>query len=222
MKKVTAVILALILSVAMVACGEEEETTLTGMVVAVDGTKITLMEMDSANMGGMDFSGGGQFQMPEGMEGFGNFDSENFTMPQDGNMPQWGNGEMPEDFTMPEGMGGMTMPEDFTMPEGMTLPEGMEGMGGMMPGNGNMPGFSGGNGGAGSGFGNFASNGETKELDIGDAHISVEIDGGKASGSMDDIKAGAFVTITMNGKGEVTNVLVSSQSSFGGGRRPTN
>ena len=60
-------------------------------------------------------------------------------------------------------------------------------------------------------------------VDIGDAHISVEIDGGKASGSMDDIKAGTFVTITMNGKGEVTNVLVSPQSFFGGGnRRPTN
>ena len=40
--------------------------------------------------------------------------------------------------------------------------------------------------------------------------------------SMDDIKAGTFVTITMNGKGKVTNVLVSSQSSFGGNRRPAN
>ena len=69
----------------------------------------------------------------------------------------------------------------------------------------------------GAGFENFASDAETKDVDIGDAHISVEIDGGKASGSMDDIKAGAFVTITINGKGEVTNVLVSSRSSFGGG-----
>ena len=42
------------------------------------------------------------------------------------------------------------------------------------------------------------------------------------TGSMDDIKAGTFVTITMNGKGKVTNVLVSSQSFFGGGRRTTN
>lgn len=45
----------------------------------------------------------------------------------------------------------------------------------------------------------------------------VELD----AGSMDDIKAGTFVTITMNGKGEVTHVLVSSQSSFGG-RFPSN
>lgn len=52
----------------------------------------------------------------------------------------------------------------------------------------------------GMGFGNFDSGAETKNVDIGDAHISVEIDGGKASGSMSDIEAGTFVTITMNGK----------------------
>ena len=42
------------------------------------------------------------------------------------------------------------------------------------------------------------------------------------TGSMDDIKAGTFVTLTVNGKGKVTNVLVSSQSFFGGGHRTTN
>lgn len=85
-----------------------------------------------------------------------------------------------------------------------------------MPENGERPDFG---GMGGMGFGNFASDAETKDIDIGDAHISVEIDGGKESGSMDDIKAGTFVTITMNGDGKVTNVLVSSKSSFGG-RRP--
>ena len=208
MKKIFAMILALALSISMAACGEGEETTLTGMVVSVDGTKITLMEMDSANMGGQGFTGG---QMPEGgFQGFGSFDPENFTMPEGGNMPQWGDGEMPqrpEGSTMPEDF---TMPEGYTMPEGMTIPEGMEGM---------MPGF-GGNRGAGTDFGGIASDAETKELDIGNAHISVEIEGGKASGSMDDIKAGTFVTVTVNGKGQVTNVLVSSQSSFGG-KNPT-
>lgn len=89
-----------------------------------------------------------------------------------------------------------------------------------MPENGEMPDFG---DMGGMGFGNFDSDAETKNVDISDAHISVEIDGGKASGSMDDIKAGTFVTITMNSKGEVTNVLVSPQSFFGGGnRRPTN
>ena len=71
-------------------------------------------------------------------------------------------------------------------------------------------------------FENFASDVETTEMDIGDAHISVEIDGGKASGSMEDLKAGTFVTITLNKKGKVTNVLVSFQSFFGGSRIPTN
>ena len=45
---------------------------------------------------------------------------------------------------------------------------------------GSMPNF-GGNGGMGADFENFTSDAETKNVDIGDAHISVEIDGGKAS-----------------------------------------
>lgn len=63
--------------------------------------------------------------------------------------------------------------------------------------------------------------GESKTIDIADAHISVEIEDGKATGSMDDIKTGSFLTITVNGKGEVTNVLVSSSRGFGG-RMPGN
>ena len=77
-----------------------------------------------------------------------------------------------------------------------------------------MPNFSGGNG--MPGFGEFSYDGETKQVDIANAHISVEIDGGKASGSMEDITAGVFVTITLNGKGEATYVLVSANSGFGG------
>lgn len=70
--------------------------------------------------------------------------------------------------------------------------------------------------------------GEATQIDIGNAHISVEIDGGKAGGSLEDITPGSFVTITRNSKGEVTNVLISSHSGFGGmggfggkGNRPT-
>ena len=170
-KKLVAILIAFVMTISLAACGAGEETTLTGMVVSVDGTVISLMEMDTSNMGGKDFAGGERPEMPEGMT-----PPEGMTMPEDGSMPDFGGG---------------------------------------------MPNF-GGNGGMGAGFENFASDAETKDVDIGDAHISVEIDGGKASGSMDDIKAGTFVTITMNGKGEVTNVLVSSQSFFGGGRRPTN
>ena len=105
-------------------------------------------------------------------------------MPEGGNFPQWGSGEMPQ------------MPGGMEFPEGMTIPD-----------------FNSGD--MDFGFDNFASDAETKDVDIGDAHISVEIDGGKASGSMDDIQAGTFVTVTMNGKGRATNVLVSSRNSFG-------
>ena len=213
-RKMIAILLMFALTVTFAACGEEEkETTLTGMVVSVDGTVISLMEMDADNMGGMggmNFGSGERPQMPEGMEGmegfegFGDFDPENFdgTFPEGGDFSQWGDGEMPQ---MP---GGMNIPEDMTMPEGMTMPE-----------NGERPDFG---GMGGMDFSNISSDAETKDVDIGDAHISVEIDGGKASGSLEDIKAGTFVTITMNSKGEVTNVLVSSSSSFGGGRGSTN
>ena len=195
-KKLVAIVVVFVMAVSLAACGAGEETTLTGMVVSVDGTVISLMEMDTSNMGGKDFAGGERPKMPEGMEGFqgfGDFNPEDFegTFPEGDNFPQWGDGEMPEGMTPPEGM---TMPENGEMPD-------FGSMGGMD-------------------FGNFDSDAETKNVDIGDAHISVEIDGGKASGSMDDIKTGTFVTITMSGKGEVTNVLVSSQSSIGGGGRP--
>ena len=194
-KKLVAIFVAFVLTISLAACGAGKETTLTGMVVSVDGTVISLMEMDTGNMGGKDFAGGERPEMPEGMEGFGGFDPGEFdgTLPEGETFPQWGEGEMPE------------MPEGMEPPEGMTVPE-----------NGEMPDFGGENGGMRPGFGNFSEDMETTDVDIANAHISVEIEGGKASGSMDDIKAGTFVTITMNGKGEVTNVLVSSQSFFGG------
>ena len=187
--KFVAILVAFVLAISLAACGGGKETTLTGMVVSVDGTVISLMEMDS-EMSGMDFGSGEMPQMPEGMEGFegfGDFNPEDFdgTLPEGETFPQWGGGEMPQ-----------------------------------MPENGGMPDFSGGEGGMRPDFGNFDSNAETKAVDIGNAHISVEIDGGKASGSMEDIQAGTIVTVTMNGKGEVTNVLVSSQSFFGSGSRP--
>ena len=207
-QKIIAIFLILALAATMVACEKKEETTttLTGMVVSVDGTVIQLMEIGS--MGGNGGSGRGQrpegmempegMTMPEGMEGFGNFTPENFNPENfDGSMPQWGGGQRPEG-----------MPEDMTIPEGMTMPEGMEGFGGGRPGN-----FGGGE------FSreDFASNMETKSIDIGSAHISLEEDGVKATGSLSDIKAGSMVTITMNSKGEVTNVLVTASSGFGGG-----
>ena len=195
-RKFIAIMMVLALAATLVACGGEEETTLSGMVVSVDGTVISLVEMDTGNMGG-DFGEGEGPEMPEGMEGFDSFNPDMFngTMPEGETFPQWGEGEMPD------------MPEGMEPPEGMTMPE-----------NGEMPDFDGENGEMRPGLGNFGENMETKDVDIAGAHISVEIDGGKASGSMDDIQAGTFVTITMNSKGEATYVLVSSQSAFGGGR----
>lgn len=189
-RRVCTILLALTLAVSLAACDTGEETTLTGMVVSVDGTVVSLMEMNG-NMSGMNFGSGAMPRRPEGMEDFrefGNLNPEDFSgmFPGGENFPQWGNGEMPE------------------LPEGMT-----------------MPGFGGEKGGMGFDFENFDSDAQTQDLDVGDAHISVEIDGGKASGSMEDITAGAFVTITLNAKGKATNVVVSSRSSFGGGRWPT-
>ena len=157
---------------------------------------ISLMEMDASTP-----EGSGRPQMPEGMEGFEGFDPSNFSgnLPEGNNFPQWGEGEMPQ------------MPEGMEIPEGMEFPEGMT-----MPADGQRPDFGG--EGQRPGMCNFSPDMETKTLDIGNAHISVEIEEGKASGSMSDIVPGAYVTITLNGKGEATYVLVSSRSAFGGGR----
>lgn len=189
-RKVIAIFMALALVLSLTACGSEEETTLSGMVVSVDGTVISLVEMD----GSMEFAEGEMPERPEGMESFGEFSPENFqgSLPEGESFPQWGEGQMPEGMEPPEGM---TMPEDGMMPD-----------------------FGGENGGMRPGFGNFGEDMDTQEVDIANAHISVEIDGGKASGSMEDVVPGAFVTVTINGKGEATYVLVSSMPGFGGGR----
>ena len=157
--------------------------------------------------------------MPEGMELPENFDPSQF---QGGKKPD--GKEMPDDFDFSKFQGGekpagMEMPENFDPGQfqGAEMPEGMEFQEGMpMPENGQIPNFKGENGGARPGMGNWGKGMETKEVDIGSDHISVEIENGKESGSMANIVPGAFVTITMNSKGEVTYVLISSQTGFGG------
>ena len=199
--KIFAGICALAMAVSMVGCGGgDEETTLTGMVTKVEGTVITLMEMDSSQQGDK--------QRRSGFGNFEGFDPEQFG----GTMPE---GMDPENFTRPEGM------EDFD-PENFKTPEGMEGFdpeqfGGTMP-----EGFEGGRPSRGDGSGEAPSfqmpegAGETVTLDLANAHISLEKDGVKESGSVSDIKEGSFVTVTKNGQGQVTNVLVTSSSGFGG------
>ena len=196
-------ILALVLSLA--ACGGGEETTLTGMVVAVDGTIISVMEMDG-EMTGMEFAPG---ERPEGLEGFDpeNFNPENFG----------GEGFNPEDFAgegfNPKEFAGEGFdPENFSgafpggqMPQDGSVPQ--------MPEGGQMHDFS---SGERPSFDGTAFAGETRQLDIANAHISIEIEGGKESGSLEDVTPGTFVTLTIDGKGNVTYVLITSTTGFGG------
>ena len=168
MKKLMTMICVLALVLSLAACGGKgEETTVTGMVVSLDGTVVTLMETD----GTMDFS---QMQRPEGM---GNFDPNSLPEGFEGMMggfPGGFNGEMPEGETRPQQGDGQR-------------PQGMEG---------------------------FTFEGETREIDLANAHISVEIEGGKEGGSLESLTTGSFVTITINAKGQATYVLVSQNSGF--------
>ena len=66
-RKVFAIILAAVMVLTMAACGsqEAEETTLTGMVVSLDGTTLSLVEMNRIDIP--------QGERPEGMENFQGF-----------------------------------------------------------------------------------------------------------------------------------------------------
>ena len=188
--KLIAILLGLALAVSLTACGSGEETTVSGMVVSVDGTVISLMEMDG-QMGGVRFPGGENGEMPtrpEGMEDFNPEDMEDFPRP-----------EGMEDFD-PEKMEDFNF-EDFD-PEDM--PKGF-GPGGEMPPEGERP-----------EMGSFEGMEEATTLDIANAHISVEIEGGKESGSLENIVPGVMVTVTIDAKGNATYVLVSQSMGFGG------
>ena len=127
-KHICFICLAVCMFFSMAACGKEEtkkETTITGMVVSVDGNVVTLMENSSFGKG----------ERPEGMEDFTmpqDFDRENFRPENfEGTMPEGFDREnfKPEGFD-PENFEG-TMPEDFdfeNMPPMGQRPEG-EGFG---------------------------------------------------------------------------------------------
>ena len=249
--KVIAILCILALILSLTACGGGEESTLTGMVMSVDGTTLSIVEMDASSMADRGNRGenGERPSMPEGVErpegmeiptgedgsfdfgNFGGFNGEGFSGEGfDGegfmeggfngmfpggegfdpeNMPQWGEGERP---SMPEGM---ERPEGMEPPEGMEIPTGEDGSFDF----GNFGGFGGGGfsgDGSNGGFGSMMENAETKTVDIANAHISIEIEGGKEGGSLSDITAGTFVTITLNSKGEATYVLISQRSPFRG------
>ena len=224
MKRVIATAMGLVLVLTMAACGKKAEDTstitVTGMVTAINGSVISLVEMDSNRLGS-----GTRPSMPENMEGFENF--EGF----EGGKNPWGEGEMPD-------FGEGQMPQRPQNGERPDMPTGEDGeFSGFTPfGDGQMPNFEGGeipnfDGSKMPDMGNFEIDGEVTEIDIGNAHITVEEDGVKATGSLSDLKVGSFVTITKNEKGEVTNVLITASSGFNGmggfgnfgdrGNRPT-
>ena len=201
--KLTAIFLVLALTVSLAACGGGEETTVSGIVMGVDGTVISLIQMDSQMQGGF---GGGRFPVgengemptrPEGMEDFNPEDMEDFTIPEgmedfDPEKMQGFDPEKMEDFNF----------EDFN-PEDMSEGFGPGGFGEgeppEKPAEGEMPEMA-----------------EATTIDIANAHISLEIEGGKESGSMSNIVPGTFVTVTLSSKGEATYVLVSQSMGFGG------
>lgn len=230
-RKLTAMLCLAALLLCMTGCSEKEETTtLTGMVVSVEGTVVNIM--DTSNMGNFQGNWGGnrpsgsengqrpegnftipegEFTMPEGMtipEGGFTRPEGGFVRPEGGNRPEGGTrpegGNRPEgDYTRPQGefdpnnFQGQFPEGNFTMPEGMTLPEG-----------GNRPNFGGNN-----------ENGklqmETTAVDLANAHISIQDGDIKAAGSISDIKVGSMLTITLNGKGVATEVLVTSSGMSG-------
>ena len=195
-----AMIFAMILTLA--ACGGGEETTVSGMVMGVDGTVISLIQMDGQMEGGFGgrFPGGENGEMPtrpEGMEDFNPEDMEDFTRPEgmedfDPEKMEGFDPEKMEDFNFED-----FDPED--MPEGFDPGGFGEGEPPQKPAEGERP-----------------EMGEATTIDIANAHISVEIEGGKESGSMENIVPGTMVTVTLSPKGEATYVLVSQSMGFGG------
>ena len=196
--KLTAIFLVLALTVSLAACGGGEETTVSGMVMGVDGTVISLIQMDgqmTGGFGGGRFPGGENGEMPtrpEGMEDFNPEDMEDFTRPEgmgdfDPEKMEGFDPEKMEDFNF-EDFDPENMPQGFGEGE---LPE--------KPVEGERP-----------------EMGEATTIDIANAHISLEIEGGRESGSMENIAPGTFVTVTLSPKGEATYVLVSQSAGFGG------
>lgn len=178
--KLISILCIISLVLCAVGCGAaEESTTVTGIVVSVDGTVVSIRTMGSRGQNG---ENGQRGQRPIG------------------EMPERPTGEMPE---LPTGEGFPGRPFDGEMPdrpigEMPERPTGEEER--------KRPSFGG-------------ANTEAESYDLANAHVSVEIDEGKAAGTMEDIKEGAIVTLTLNKKGEVTQVLVSSRNLSGFGNR---
>ena len=188
MKKWIALAMVFAMILTLTACGGEE-TTVSGMVVGVNGTVISLIQVGNGFSERFPVGENGEMPTrPEGMEDFNPEDMEDFTRP-----------EGAENFN-PEEMEGFGL-EDFDpedMPEGFGPGGFAEGDPPEKPAEGARPEMA-----------------EATTIDIANAHISIEIEGGKESGSMENITPGAVVTVTLSPKGEATYVLVSQSMGFG-------
>ncbi len=191
-QKLFAFFCIIVLLLCSVGCGADESTTtVSGMIVSVEGTVITLRKMGGQMQGNF---GGNRAERDENGD-FKGFDREN----------------------MPEGFNPENMPEGFdpeNLPEGMKRPNRQNGEDFQRPTGedaqrptGKRPDFK-----------QFANGegAETETYDLANAHISLKVDEGQASGTMDDIKQGSIVTLTLNKKGEVVQILVTATSGFGG------
>lgn len=185
MKRAIGLICVLALCLCAAGCGAGEETTLTGMVVSVEGTVVSLAVFDGQGERPTDEQNG---ELPTDQENFSSFGSEDASAPS---MPE---GQTPPD--LPEG-GQMPIQQEGEKPDG-EMPQGEA------PKNGERP------QGGGREF-----DGETTQVDLANAKITVQFDGGKATGSMDDITEGVFLTITLNAKGEAVTAVVTEMSGFG-------
>lgn len=199
MKKILISIISLLCAVLLVmmltSCGKDEESTITGIVTSIDGGKVTIMEMNlsSVREGGFD---PGEF----GGTMTGDFDGDRPEMPEGFDLDNFDPSQMPE---MPDGFD----TGDFDPSQRPERPDGLD-TGDFDPKDfdGERPNMS--------DFGD----GETQTIDISNAHISIEDNGEKASGTIDDVTVGSSITVTLNGKGEATNVSVtSSRRGFKGG-----
>ena len=219
MKKTAIILCTLLMMATRAGCGETDysNTTVTGQVTEIDGTKVTLQ------LGEME-----EMELPEDMADM--FDGEMPSMPEGmtgevPSMPEGGMGEMPG---MPEGQQGgdsgwsvQDGSEVPTMPEGELgempeLPEGATGETPSMPegGMGEIPDMSGQGGGMmQGGMSNFTAGDETLTIDLADATISFGFGQMTMEGDISMISEDSILVVEFGDNNTVISVTV--QGGFG-------
>ncbi len=208
MKRIISLLCVATLICSLAACSgaaqsgtDYSDQTLTGKVVAVDGSLVAVQLGELS-----DTAGGGDFsqtppdaEMPSGEADVGQTNADGETPPDkpEGDTSSQGE-ETPPDMPQSDtsSQGGETPPD---------MPEGQQG-GDMMP----TP-----EGGMGMSDG-FTANGETAIFDVGKATILLD-DENSTEGSMDDIAVGTILSIEVNSSNTVSAVTVLSSGGSGEG-----